>query len=493
MLLLLVAIPLAVAAQRTESFTYNGTPYSYTAYFTNDTLATDYWRYLNTNPHSGIFVVTTQYPFNGTYNCHALAWPHDTGVWVESQNGNNSSAPQVYWSSGYYSTAASESEAEIAVYGNQNSPTHSAVRLTNSSNPVAQSFLALYPQYAGWWISKWDGGPLVIHRLDSCPFYISSQPPVLYRKTAEAGKNHINAANFVIRPASAGQAGVVCAGGTQFILGYAIGGDTVNITSPVSFTVTWGATGSISIANTTAYPVTATATGSGTGTITATLYFPDGTSGAAVAYPVWIGMPTAITSISTSQWSAGGLSYQTITVSKSGAYFYGWPFNQADVNQPTAIDSHGANSYSWTCSPSIFTQQQNSTNRRYAYGGFSASGLATIYIHASNGCGTTSAYQAINVSSTMLDYDLSPNPANTFVGVSVHPSHYGVAADLGTTNTYVVRIVDALGKTWYTGQHTGTTLTIPTATLRPGTYWLILQTGTGAAAKQGSKPFMIVR
>lgn len=489
LLLFLLLTPLAASVQAQFQFTWQGQVYTYYGTQLNDPSAPDYYNYIAANPSAPIYVVTPP-PFNGNYNCHAFAWANSTTVWVESASGNNNTCPQIYYNeSHYYVQAESESDAEIAVYGPPNAPTHSAVRLTNSRNPQAQGFLAQYPQYAGWWVSKWDGGPLVIHRLQDCPFYTSNQAPVLYRQYNDQGLNQIPASNFVVIPVP-GQASLVCPSGTQFELGYQTASGVVAIANPVSFTVTWGASSGISISNTTAYPVTASSTGSGSGgSITATLHFPDGTSGAATPLSnIWVGLPNAVTSISSSQWSAGGTGYQTMTVSQSGAYFYGWPFNGADVNPPGNIDSHGASSYSWTCSPNIFTPQQNVSDRRYTYGGFSSTGFATIYIHASNACGTTSAYQAINITSGFLAYSLSPNPANTEVGVTVHPeAHAGVTADLSSATAYTVRIIDALGKTYYVGKRAGPTFNIPTHTLRPGTYFLILESN----GKRGSQSFMV--
>lgn len=493
LLLLLALAPFAAGAQVQFQFTYLGNVYTYYGTQMNDPSAPDYYNYIAANPNTQIFVVTPP-PFDGTYNCHAFAWANSQSVWVESQSGSTTTCPQIYYSGTHdYVPAESESDAEIAVYGPTAAPTHSAVRLTNSRNPQAQRFLALYPQYAGWWISKWDGGPLVIHKLNDCPFYLSNQAPALYRQSNDQYLNQIPASNYVVIPV-AGQANVVCASGTQFELGYQTASGVVTIANPKSFTVTWGASSGITIANPNAYPVTATSTGSGTGSITATLTFPDGTSGAATPLNnLWIGLPSAITSISNSQWSAGSGGFQTMNVSQYGAYFYAWPFNGGDIVPPsaTAVDTHGASSYWWTCSPSIFNQQQNTVGYRYAYGGFSSSGYATIYVHASNFCGTTTDYQPIYVSgSGDIAYSLSPNPASTEVGVSVHPTggRDGVAADLKDA-AYAVRIVDALGKTYYVGKRTGTTFTIPTSTLRPGTYWLIMESG----GRRGSKSFMVVR
>ena len=130
---------------------------------------------------------------NGNYNCHAFAWANMTDVWFETSPLATNVVPQLYYSqtSCYQTTTASD--AEIVVYGDAvNYPVHSALHLTNataSSNGFAREFLAQYPQYAGWWISKWDGGPLAIHQLTACPFYISQV--TYYKKTGESGTNYI--------------------------------------------------------------------------------------------------------------------------------------------------------------------------------------------------------------------------------------------------------------------------------------------------------------
>lgn len=497
-------LPLIATAQNQgqvqESFTYNGTIYYYWGTKLNDPTATDYTNYVLANPNTTIAPISFP-PYNGNYNCHALAWAHDTTVWVENSDGSPDDAPEYFYNVGYYVRASSESEAEIAVYGNQTQPVHSAVRLVNSTNPMALLFLSKHPQYAGWYVSKWDGGPLVIHRLDDCPFYSATQPPVLYRKYSDAGANHITASNYLVTGAVRGQQSVVCASGTQFALCYydTYDQDTVRIAAPVSFTVTWGSSSNITISNPNAYPVTATATGTGTsGYITATLHFPDGTSGAATQFPVWVGPPTAITSISTSQFTPGGNGSTSITVPQIGASFYAWPFNQSDVIFPTNIDSHGANSYWWTCQYQTFGQYPNVVGYRYTEGSFSSTGEAVITVHAYNACGSTQDYQSLNVSSSFEEmYSLSPNPASGIVTISMNKataaspgtavSPDAVAAK-ATPATYTVRVIDILGTTYYTSVKTGNTFTIPVGTLKAGNYRVIISDGKTVS----SKPLLIV-
>lgn len=497
-LLLLAIIPLALQAQgqKQESFFY-GTTYYYTATYLNDPSATDYTNYVPLHPNSGIRAISFP-PYNGNYNCHAFAWPNDTTVWVQNSDGHTTDAPEYYYNVGYYVPASSESEAEIAVYGGATEPTHSAVRLTNSGNVFGREFLARYPQYAGWWISKWDGGPLVIHRLDSCPFYSPSQPPILYRKYSDAGANHITASSYLVAGVM-GQQAVVCASGSQFQLCYydTYDHDTVRIAAPVSFTVTWGSSSNITISNPNAYPVTATASGTGTGYITATLHFPDGTSGAATQFPVWIGPPASITSISTSQFTPGGNGSTTITVPQYNASFYAWPFNQTDVIYPTNIDSHGANSYWWTCQYETFNQNPGSVGYRYVEGAFSSTGAAVITVHAYNACGSTQDYQSVAVSSSSFAemYSLSPNPASNTVTISMNktteqatPVSSDAAAAKATPVAYTVRVIDILGTTYYTAVKTGNTFTIPVGALKAGNYRVIVSDGT----KVSSKPLLIV-
>jgi hypothetical protein len=514
LVLTMLIFSMVARGQDSLSFSFDGVTYKYPVTISNDTLAVDYWNYLSAHPHSGIFTVSHE-PWNGQYNCHAFALPNDTAVWAETSDGNPDDAPEIYYNSGYYVTATSVSQAEIAVYGSQTSPTHTALRLTTSTSTFAKEFLARYPQYAGWWISKWDGGPLVIHQLDSCPFYSASQPPHLYRKEPDGGTtNNISTANFVIKGDFTGPILVCPFTGNQFSLGYkdALDNDTTWISTPVSFTVNWSCSSNITLSpSTSSYPITATDNGTGgnAGYIQATLYFPDGTSDTVTRYSAWVGPPAAITSISTSQWTAGGSGEEVLTVSSGSNEFYGWPFNSADVVPPSAccLDSHGATSYSWTClsegGPSItFNQNPDLIGYRYADGSFTPTGVyGTLYIHASNACGTTSAFQSIYVSSGEdYTYTLSPNPASDHVTVNISPistqtaaANTAAAPSSGVVSppavTYTVKVVDLSGTLFYVSSQSVASaramsmFTVPTSKLKAGNYTVIVTDGKTTSGK----------
>ena len=490
-------------------------PYGSVSYYATVTNAggdPDYTNYIVSNPHSGIFVVDSG---NGNYNCHAFAWPHDSTVWVESTN-DTTNAPQIYYNSysHYYYTPTTASDAEIAVYGNTSitNPIHSALRLTNSNstNPYAQAFLEKYPQYVGWYISKWDGGPLVIHQVDSCPFYAQSNEVVTYyKKTAESpGSNSLeySSADYSI----AGGQNVVCySPGNQFWLSNKAGTTTITSFPQAGFSVTWSASSNITLSNANALPVTASFNGNSsngaTGYISATIYFPNGTSGTVGPYAVWAGPPAPITSISTSQWSAGGNGETTITVSSTSAEFYAWPFNTADVvpPNPNSYDTHGASSYWWTCSsgggPAItWNQDQNLLGYRYAAGGFSpANEYGIITVRAYNACGSQSAFQSILESSSDDDiaFTLSPNPASDVVTVSIAQTTAGSqtksvpVGSSGTPVTYAVKVVDMSGIVYYASSNKGNKFTIPVSTLKPGNYMVVVTGGK----KPSGRPLLIVR
>jgi hypothetical protein len=483
----IILLSVQVRAQtKLESFTSSNGYHSYYAVFRNDTSAVDYWTYLNKDPNSGIFVVNT---LNGNYNCHAFAWTNDSTVWVDGSH-DTTKAPQIYYntvSNYYYTKTTDPSDAEIAVYGSDvnNSPTHSAVRLTNSTNPYVRQFLNNYPQYAGWYISKWDGGPLVIHNLDSCPFY-GNVAPTLYKKRSEsAGSNHLRGANYLIK----GTQDAFCSSGTQFELGFSYAGshlDTVLIPTLKTFTVTWSCSSHITLSpGATAYPVTASSSINGPGEwIKATINFTDGTSDTVTRLFAWSGGPAAITSISTSQWTAGGPGYLAINVSQSGTEFYGWPFDGSNVVPPTVPDDHGASSYTWTCSGLGYTQNPSTINYRYTAGSFSGTGAAVLTIHAANGCGTTSDYQAVNVTSGGFRAALSPNPATDQVTVNILDNNPGGVQGLaGTPVTYTVQVTDVIGTVWYTAKRTGSSFTIPVDKLKAGNYVVEVSDGKTISSK----------
>jgi hypothetical protein len=519
----LVTVSYALQAQtppptgyKQETFTSSTGTYHYWADFLTDNGDPDYRTYIVTNPHSGIFVVDSG---NGNFNCHAFAWPNDTMVWVQP-NYQDTSAPWVYYNTTtQYYTTTTASDAEIAVYGDPptTNPIHSALRLTNSSssNGFARAFLSKYPQYVGWYISKWDGGPLVIHQVDSCPFYAQSNKTVTYyKKTSEAsGSNSLQYSSS--QYSIAGAQNIVCySPGNQFWLSNAAGSIAITSFPQTGFSVTWSASSNITLSpNANALPVTASFNGNSsdgaTGQISATIYFPNGTSGTVGPYAVWAGPPAPITSISTSQWTPGGNGEQSITVSSTSAEFYAWPFNTGDVvpPNPASYDTHGASSYSWSCSsgggPSItWNQDQNLIGYRYAAGGFAPSNESGIItVRAYNACGSTSAFQSIYESSNdYIAFTLSPNPASDVVSVSIASNSAAQSAAAGqaapaaggtsgTPVTYAVKVVDMTGIVYYASSNKGNKFTIPVSTLKPGNYMVVVTDGKNPSGR----PLVIVR
>ncbi|HMH22842.1 MAG TPA: T9SS type A sorting domain-containing protein [Puia sp.] len=490
-LVLAVAITLSVVQARAQapkniSFSCGGPTYTYTGDYKND-LSSPYTGFVAGHPNSGIYVAG---PADGHYNCHAFAWANDKSVWVQTYGGSTQ-APEYYYNVGCY-VQTTEADAELVVYGNIATPIHSAIRLTNSTNGFSGVYLSQYPQYAGWFVSKWDGGPVVIHSVDSCPYYydVPSLPPTFYKKAgAAAGSNHPRGSNYSITGPK-----VVCSsGGTQF---------TLSCGQPKSFTVTWSSSSNITLSpNVNAYPITATANSAGPGGwVKATLNFPGGTSDTVTRYPVYIGPPTYISSISTSQWTAGGVGYIPITVSQSGTDFYGWPFNGGDLFPPSGVDSHGASSYTWGCSGLSYTQNPSTVGIRYTAGYFSGLGSATITLNAANACGSTSAFQSVNVTSSGFRASLSPNPASGLVTVTLSDNSSPVMPQKTITNqakavvpasgvgsgapvTYTVRIIDVLGTVRYTSKKTGNNFTIPVNSLKNGNYVVEISDGKTVSSK----------
>ncbi|HEV2481899.1 MAG TPA: T9SS type A sorting domain-containing protein [Puia sp.] len=436
---------------------------------------------------------------NGTYDCHAFAWANRTDIWIQTSPPGTNVAPQIYYSQFPIYETSSASDAEIVVYGDAtNYPVHSALHLTNataSSNAFARKYLSEYPQYAGWWISKWDGGPLAIHTLTSCPFYISQV--TYYKKNGESGTNYIEykGSLFAILGPN-----IVCRSGSgaSFELMSATGNNPIS-SLPTGFSVNWTGSSNISFSpSASAYPVTVNSAANGPGEwVKATITFPDGSTDTVTRSFVWSGVPAYVSSISTSQWTAGGPGYMAITVNQSNTELYGWPFNTGDVVPPNGnLDSHGASSYNWTCSGLTYTQNPAlSAGYRYTQGGFSGTGAATMTINASNTCGSTSNYQALNVTSGGYSYALFPNPASSQVTVNVTP---GAAASTGAAAvavapsaspaTYTIRVVDGSGVVRYTSRKTGNSFTIPVSSLKAGNYEVELSDGKTVSGK----PLLIV-
>jgi hypothetical protein len=444
---------------------------------------------------------------NGQYNCHAFAWANRMDEWIATSPTGPTIAPQIYYAptGAMYVTTPNANDAEIAVYGNGTPitniyPIHSAVHLTNttkSTNAYAVKYLSQSPQFAGWWISKWEGGPLAIHQLTSCPDFTPGLQITYFRKAADApGTNFIQAAVYSASAYSIEGPNAVCTSGAQFNLSNVTTGTVIALQT--GFSVTWSGSSNISFSpGNTAYPVTVSSSASGPGQwIEAHITFPDGTSGNVAQDVVWSGAPTYISSISTSQFSAGGTGYSPITVNQTGTDFYAWPFNSGagDLFPPSGIDSHGASSYNWTCSGLTYNQVPSVEDTRYNSGGFAGTGSATLTVHATNACGTTSQYQALNVTSGGdYVYSLSPNPASNQVTVSItkngSPSAAGASSQAmsaapvsgatpsGTPVTYNVRVLDLSGMVYYNSNQTANKFTIPVNNLKSGNYVVVISDG----------------
>jgi Secretion system C-terminal sorting domain len=481
------------------TFVYSGTTYTVQNANADNSPNTSFDSYITSHPTTTLRIDGGV--DNGKYDCHAFAWANRTDVWIQTDPPGLNIAPQIYYQQTSYYQTSTASDAEIVVYGDPiNYPIHSALHLTNataSTNAFARQFLSEYPQYAGWWISKWDGGPLAIHQLTSCPFYTSEV--TYYKKTGESGTNYLEykgALFAILGPKAA------CSSGASFELSSATGNNPIN-SLPSGYSVSWSGSSHISFSpNANAYPVTVTSSTTGPGEwVKATITFPDGSSDTVTRSWLWSGIPTYVSSISTSQFTAGGAGYSAITVNQSSTELYGWPFNTGDVVPPNGtIDSHGASGYNWTCSGLTFTQNPAlSAGYRYTQGGFSGTGAAIMTIHANNACGSTSNYQALNVTSGGYSYALFPNPANSQVTVNVTGSPNTASgetksaepavASLSTSPvTYTIRVIDVSGVVHYTSRKTGNNFTIPVSNLKAGNYLVELSDGRTVS----SKPLVIV-
>ena len=428
---------------------------------------------------------------NGAYNCHAFAWANRTDEWVSTEGTAPNIAPQIYYLSGKYIKTTDINDAEIAVYGNGSDlssiyPTHSAIHLTNttnSTNAFAVQYLRQNPQYAGWWISKWDGGPLAIHQLTSCPYYSAGLQITYFKKANETGTNFIQPVQYRISDYSITGPRAVCTSGAQFQLSNATTG-IINSLQP-GYTVTWTGSSHISFSpNASSYPVTVTSSANGSGEwVQAHMTFPDGSSGNVTQDMVWSGVPDYIPSISTSQFSPGGPGYISITVSQSNTELYAYPFNSADLFPPNGIDSHGASSYYWTCQYNTYNQNPVVQGVRYTQGGFSNTGQAILTIHATNACGTTTQFQSLSVVAGGYRYSLSPNPASSQLTVSISKNTLPATTASQDPVTYTVRIVDATGLVYYNSKQTAKTFSIPVSNLKNGNYVVEISDGKTISSK----------
>src|SRR5882724_5377406 len=206
------------------TFSYNGLPYSGTNVSCHSTGDNTWDGYFAAHPNTAFRVDGGVN--NGSYNCHAFAWGQRKDEWVDTDPTGPNVAPQIFYTSGKYIVTTDINDAEIAVYGNGSPassiyPIHSAVHLTNttlSTNGFAVQYLSQNPQYAGWWVSKWAGGPLAIHQLTSCPDYSPGLQITYFKKAGESGTNFIQPVQYNISSYSVSGPKAACTSGSQFKL-----------------------------------------------------------------------------------------------------------------------------------------------------------------------------------------------------------------------------------------------------------------------------------
>jgi hypothetical protein len=485
------------------------------------------WSFINYENHTGVpdsaiyyHDISTLYPADvvinkstKAYNCHAFAWPNDNSYNIIA-DGHDSRyydkvngyfrAPYIYWGpSGMYMTTTDSLHAEIAVFGtgdvaNSGTIVHSAVRITNpnSSNKAISSgdFFNKYSKYAGWYVSKWGEGPLVIHKLRNCPD--CGNNVVFFRKTLDPpGANYIT---YKIDGPN-----IVCSSGATF---------TIPSSGVSSVTWTPGPNLTLFSSQGTSCVMKPSGNVGGTSYVQATVYSVYGTS-SDTRQVAWVGLPQSITSISTSQYTPGPGTSTNINVPKgSWTHFYCFPFNTGagDMNDLPLTnappDSHGATSYTWTANPSSYTKNPEPNNARTALIAFNQLYYYTLTATASNVCGSVWYPQSIYVTSG-YGFSLSPNPASNDVTVTMLKGNNPDAGQTFTGNalpdstvqtmylqsasevqtnvpvTYTVKIVNSFGSLLYSSKKSGDSFTIPVDNIRKGNYLVQISDGKAVSVQ----------
>jgi hypothetical protein len=437
------------------------------------------------------------------YNCHAFAWPCDQPLtlFIDPDGDDHNDydrdpngyykAPYIYWGPSFMYDTTDEAHAEIAVFGGgdvafSGNILHSAVRITNpnSTNLFINSHFNQYSKYAGWYVSKWGEGPLVIHKLHDCPDC---------KNNVKFFKKHLGSPD-------------------ANNLKYKIDGPDAVCPYDATFTVpswgfswaTWSCSGYLSIVTpSTTNSCIIRSTGRGAGAVTATVYSSIyGISSDTKQVTCLNGPPDNITSISTSQYYPGpGTSTPINVPENSWTHFYCFPFVPNDLNDLTPAnspDSHGATSYTWECNPSSYAQNPEPNNARSALIAFNQLYYYTLTATASNACGSRRYPQSIYVTGY---FSLSPNPASSNVTVTMLKGNNLGAGQMFTNNilsdstvetmlmqsapevqtnipvTYIVKIVNSFGSLLYSSKKSGDTFTIPVDNLSKGNYLVQISDG----------------
>jgi hypothetical protein len=443
------------------------------------------------------------------YNCHQFAWPNDHPLNIvikaeglseygdyncydQDPNGYYK-APYIYWggsnTSQMYDTT-DEKHAEIAVFGGGNvfyggNISHSAVRITNSNstNTYVSNHYNQYSKYAGWYISKWGEGPLVIHQLRDCPDCGNN---VVFFKKHNDNQNANN-----IKYTINGKSRVCAYGATYTIPSWGISSATWSIIN-----------GPLSIVSQNGTSCIIQATGHGNDRVKVSFTSVYGSDTTSMSVSGDFG-PDNIGSISTSPYDPSGSS-PIIVSQNTWVHFYCHPFTGNDFYDLTSpfntYDSHWATDYSWTCNPSSYGQNPEPQHSRSVLIMFNQPYYYTLTAIVSNACGSKQYQQSIYVTPGWY-FSLSPNPASTnnvtvtmlkgnnpgtdqtVIGNDLTESTIQIVTNTTPevqTNvpvTYTVKIVNSFGSLFYSSKKTGDSFTIPVGNLGKGNYLVQISDG----------------
>lgn len=111
-------------------------------------------------------------PATSAYNCHSYAWHRQSeynNYWINYLDSNYTFQLAKYWTNDLY-VSCTQQQAEIVFYDNSEYTFYTGYHKDHSAIILAN----------GLCISKWGDGPLMMHEIDYCPYYLSSPYSTVY-------------------------------------------------------------------------------------------------------------------------------------------------------------------------------------------------------------------------------------------------------------------------------------------------------------------------
>ncbi|MDP4203875.1 MAG: C1 family peptidase [Bacteroidota bacterium] len=241
---------------------------------------------------------------------------------------------------------------------------------------------------------------------------------------------------------------------------------------PANASLSWNSSSNLALSSTTSNSATFTASSNGAGWVQPVV------NGVNLSkYSVWVGVPSQPTSI-------GGFPYDGFTLSSNSEYsFY-----------LTLPDNQGINQYNWVLKPGSGTILDGQGTS--AIDVETTKNSVSFYVRAQvgNTCGlspTLTRTGSITSGGGTLLLSLAPNPSSDQVQVSLNTTDNITSAETVTTSasitsasSYVVKILDSYGQTYYSTTKSEKRFILPVSSLPNGVYTVAVSDGSTVYQKK---------